>query len=306
MRLWLRKSSEVPLREQLVTQIILGILSNDLKSGQRLPSTRELARRYKVHANTVSAAYRELRERGWVEFRKGSGVYVRVREARPSLDGSLALDQLIAFFLNTARDKGHSLREIQERLKHWLAMAPPDHFLLIEPDPELRRIVIAEIKRATGANVIGVGPDECTNVEALTGAAPVAMYSQAALARAALPAEVDLLVLRSRSVSESLQRESAPPADAMIAIVSCWPEFLRRARAILVAAGIDPVALNLRDARTRGWQRGLKSAAFVITDSVIADELKVDCARRIFTVLSDSSMNELQQLARQFNSASDV
>ena len=77
MRLWLSKSSEVPLREQLVTQIILGVVSNDLKANERLPSTRELARRYKIHANTVSAAFRELTRLGWVEFRKGSGVYVK-------------------------------------------------------------------------------------------------------------------------------------------------------------------------------------------------------------------------------------
>ena len=55
MRLWISKNSEVPIREQLVTQIILGIVSNDLKAKQRLPSTRDLARRYEVHANTVSA-----------------------------------------------------------------------------------------------------------------------------------------------------------------------------------------------------------------------------------------------------------
>ena len=57
----------------------LGIVSNDLKVAERLPSTRELARRYDIHANTVSSAYRELARRGWVEFRKGSGVYVRPR-----------------------------------------------------------------------------------------------------------------------------------------------------------------------------------------------------------------------------------
>ena len=77
MRLWLSRNSEVPLREQLTTQIKLGILSHDLRPGARLPSTRELARRYGIHANTVSAAYRELEARGWLELRRGSGVYVR-------------------------------------------------------------------------------------------------------------------------------------------------------------------------------------------------------------------------------------
>ena len=57
MQLWLAKDSEVPLREQLIAQIKLAILSQDLKPGQKLPSTRELARRFKIHANTVSAAY---------------------------------------------------------------------------------------------------------------------------------------------------------------------------------------------------------------------------------------------------------
>src|SRR4029078_9443643 len=60
MRLWLSKNSSVPLREQLVRQIMFGVVSGDLKPGQRLPSTRELARRFLIHSNTVSAAFRGL------------------------------------------------------------------------------------------------------------------------------------------------------------------------------------------------------------------------------------------------------
>ncbi len=60
MKIWLSKNSEVSVREQLVAQISLGIVSRDLRAGDRLPSTRELARRFEIHPNTVSAAYREL------------------------------------------------------------------------------------------------------------------------------------------------------------------------------------------------------------------------------------------------------
>src|SRR6267378_1265453 len=154
MRLWLSKSSEVPIRVQLEAQIILGILSNDLKAGQRLPSIRELARRYKIHSNTVSGVYRRLAGKGWVDFRKGSGVYVHARASERSHDGNLPLDRLIAFFLNIGLDSGQSLREIQSRLRRWLSLQPPDHFLVVEPDPELRRIVVAEIKEATGERAI--------------------------------------------------------------------------------------------------------------------------------------------------------
>ena len=291
MRIWLSRSSEVPLREQLQAQIILGIVSNDLQAGQRLPSTRELARRYKIHSNTVSAAYRSLSKNGWVQFRKGSGVYVRTQAGEQSGDGEL--DQLISVLLKTARDKGFSLGEIQARLGHWLALQPPDHFLLVEPNPELRRILLAEIEEATGLKASGVGFDEC-NADVLAGAAPLTLYSHAADVRAALPHNADLITLRSRSVPESMQGEKPPPPGALIAIVSRWPEFLRWSQTILVAAGVDPDALSLCDARTPGWKKGLRSATFVITDSLIVGQLPTGVTARVFRIISDSSLAELR------------
>jgi GntR family transcriptional regulator len=303
MRLWLSKSSEVPLREQLVRQIRLGIVSGDLKVRQKLPSTRELALRFHIHSNTVSAAYRELHRTGWVEFRKGSGVYVRGRSADQTLDENLGLDQLLAKFFNTARTRGHSLREIQSRLKHWLTVQPPDHFLVIDPDPELRRILMTEIEGATQVRAVGASLDDCGNAEMLTGAAPVTMYGQIEQVRAELPPAIDVVALHSRSIPESLQGQTRPSADEVIAIVSCWPEFLRWAHTILVAAGLDPDTLSFRDARERGWQRGLRSAALVVTDSHMIDELPVGCEVRLFKILSDSSLAELRQLAKQFLNA---
>lgn len=300
MRLWISKSSVVPIRVQLEAQIILGILSNDLEAGQRLPSTRQLARRYKIHSNTVSATYRQLADKGWVDFRKGSGVYVLDRESQRSHVGNLPLDRLISFFLNIGLDKGLSLREIQSRLRHWLSLPPPDHFLVIEPNLELRRIIVTEIDEATGVRATGAAPDECTSAELLRGAAPVALFSQAKVVRAALPQDTYLITLRSRSVSESLRSEKPPPVDSLIAIASCWPEFLSWSQTLLVAAGVDPNTLTVRDARNEGWERGLDSTAFVITDSLTARQLPSGCASRVFRVVSDSSVAELRAHVEQF------
>src|SRR5437868_5044641 len=174
MRIWLSKNSDVPLHEQLVTQILLGIVSLDLKPGQRLPSTRELAQRFQIHANTVSAAYRDLAERGWVEFRKGSGIYVREAAPQPASGEQLELDQIIATLFQIARDRGYTLAEIQAGVRRFFEAQPPDHFLVIEPDTELCRILMAEVEEATGFRTAGASLEDCE--KRLAGAAIVLMF----------------------------------------------------------------------------------------------------------------------------------
>jgi DNA-binding transcriptional regulator YhcF (GntR family) len=161
MRFWFARNGEVPIREQLATQVILGILCDDLAPGERLPSTRDLARRFRLHANTVSAAYRQLERELWVEFRHGSGVYIRKSKPETQLHPMLALDHLIANLFRSARELGSPLSAVRSRLHEWLAMQPPDHFLLIEPDEELRRIVINEMRQAVTFPVAGEGMEVC-------------------------------------------------------------------------------------------------------------------------------------------------
>lgn len=301
MRIWLSKSSEVSLREQLQAQIILGIVSNDVKPGQRLPSIRELARRHKIHSNTVSAAYRRLSKMGWVEVRKGSGVYVRARAVEQPLAGKVELDQLVSGFLKGVREKGFSLREIQEHLNNLFGLRPPDHFLLVEPDAELRRILLAEIEEATGWKAIGIGLDDYKK-EVLAGAVPLTLYSHAENVRALLPPDTDLVTMRSRSVPESISGNKRPPPGALIAVVSRWIEFLRWSQTMLVAAGVDPEALSLRDARKRGWEKGLLSAALVITDSQTARRLPRGVTARVFRIISDASLAELRAFVQPSDS----
>jgi DNA-binding transcriptional regulator YhcF (GntR family) len=294
MRIWISKNSEVPIREQLVTQIVLGIVSNDLKVAERLPSTRELARRYNIHANTVSAAYRELAQRGWVEFRKGSGVYVRPRDDE-TLDNEIALDHHIARFFRNLREQGYSLAEVQAGIQRSLSMQRPDHFLLLEPDPELREILVAEISKA--AKVKGIEPVE---LDGAAGGVPVVLYGHLGEYADHIKPETDLLVLHSASIVESFKGETKPSSDALVAIVSRWPEFLRWARTLLVAAGLDADALSFRDARERNWEKGLRSASFVITDSLMAPRIPAGCQVKVFRVLAESSLKEIREYAERF------
>jgi GntR family transcriptional regulator len=300
MQIWLSKESDVPLREQLTAQIKLAILSQDLKPGQKLPSTRELARRFKIHSNTVSAAYRELSETGWVDLRAGSGIYVRTFKSETRIEAQLDLDNLIVEFLQVARRKGFSLADIQSRIRHWMRLQPPDHFLVIEPNTEFRAVLMAEIKAATGFRVEGAGVDDCANHGILVGAVPVALYGQAEVVAAALPPKMACLLIRTRSVPETLKDEKRPSESDLITVVSHWPDFLHFAHSVLAAVNIDPDSLSFRNTTEKGWERGLRASSFVITDAATATQVPPGIRVRVFRIIADSSLAELSNYVEKF------
>jgi GntR family transcriptional regulator len=293
MQLWFARGSEVSIREQLVTQVVLGILSDDLAPGQRLPSTRELARRFHLHPNTVSAGYRQLQRDRWVEFRRGSGVYIRATKPEMPPTAALALDQMIARLFRSARKLGVSLPALRARLRQWLELQPPDHFLLVEPDDELRRILAAEIARAVKLPVQSCGTEDCPKT--LEGGIPVALPNRIATVKQLLPAGTELLTLQVRSVPASLIGYLPAPAGTLVGVASRWAEFLKVARAVLNAAGFHPDSLVFRDAREANWQRGLKQTAAVVCDSLTAAELPEGCRAIPFSLLSEASIEELRR-----------
>ncbi len=293
MQLWFARGGEVTIREQLVTQVILGILSDDLAPGQRLPSTRELARRFRLHPNTVSAGYRQLERERWVEFRHGSGVYVRERKPESAASSALALDQLIAKLFRSARELGAPLSTVRSRLRQWLELQPPDHFLLIEPDEEMRRILTAEIGQAVNFRVQSCDLRDCPKT--LEGAIPVVLPNRAVAVRQALPEGADVLTLQVRSVPTSLAGWLPAPSGTLIGIASSYPTFLTLARTILLAAGFDSDALVFRDARKANWPRGLQQTAAVVCDTVTATLLPAGCRAIPFPLLSESSIAELRR-----------
>src|SRR5262249_16210615 len=156
------------------------------------------------------------------------------------------------------RRRGFSLSEIQKRIGRWLAIQEPDHVLVIEPDAELRAILVSEIKDHVSRPVVDV---DIINVKqgVVIGALCVALNDHEEDVRASLPPEYPCLFLKSRSIARSLAGEARPSPDTTITVISRWPDFLSWARTTLVAVGIDATALDLRDAREKDWDRGLTS-----------------------------------------------
>ncbi len=291
MQLWISRQSDTSIREQLATQVVLAIVSGELAPGQRLPSTRELARRFRLHPNTVSAGYRQLERDGWLQSRKGSGVYVH--ERRPDNNGdNLELDQLIARFFQSARRLNAPLATVRSRLKQWIDMQPPDHFLLIEPDTQLAEIVATEMRAAVSIPVRTVPALGSKRLPA--GAIPAMLSMSAKRVRAASLCHADVLTLNLRSARKSLAPFLPISNSILIGIASAWPPFLKNARTLLISAGFHPDCLLMRDTNKPGWRRRLKDAAAIVCDSLTKAKLAGYSRVLTFPLLALTSVDELQ------------
>ena len=292
MRFWITKNSELPIREQLVRQVVLGILSDELRPGQKLPSVRAIARRHQIHANTVSAAYHDLLQQGWLELRRGSGLYVRSAKE----ESHSGLDRMLAMLLESARSQGHEPEEVLRRLEHLVRPCAYERVLLVEHDRSMGEIVSAELAEQVGIQVEIVAPDALESAAPFTATLAVALPTRAAKIRGSLPPGVHCIQLRVRSVRVALEGQVKPPPNVVISIVSRSSEIRDWARALLIAVGVDPESLSEVDAAATGWRERLGAGAFVVTDAITVHKLPAGSIARVFRVVADSSIDELKQL----------
>jgi GntR family transcriptional regulator len=106
--------SHVPIYTQLVDRIEHLIASGVLKSGDQLPTVRQMAAELRVNFNTIARAYRILDEEGVISTQQGRGTYVlepmppekatRLRRA--------ALESMTKSFLEHAHQVGFNPDEV--------------------------------------------------------------------------------------------------------------------------------------------------------------------------------------------------
>lgn len=303
MRLWLNRTGEISLREQLITQIQLAILCREIHPGQRLPSTRELARRHGIHSNTVSAAYGQLEADGWLDLRRGSGVYVRSTLPASPTSPEYAADRLIGDLLAKARKLDLAPALVRARLRRWLALEPPSRWLLVDSDAEFRGIVVWEMQQVLRLPIAGCSPEDCATPGLLQGSILAARPSKAPAIRATLPPDADLHILEIRPVTAALQQYLPHAPGALIGVASRWPDFLRITRTMLIAAGVAPESLLVCDACLPNWRRGLKNATAVVCDATLASQLPAGPYRIPFRLLDQVALDHLCQLESTLTAA---
>lgn len=77
MQITLDLDSEVPLYQQIRDRIVEAIARREVREGDPLPSTRQLAADFGINFHTVNKAYDLLRQQGVIRINRKSGAVVR-------------------------------------------------------------------------------------------------------------------------------------------------------------------------------------------------------------------------------------
>jgi DNA-binding transcriptional regulator YhcF (GntR family) len=144
------KTAEVPVHEQIRQQVIFGITTGEFPPGYVMPSRTQLANQYKISPNTVGAAYTELAETRWLVSQKGRR-FVVIHPGPPLPDPKTEdIDTLIVRLSMAAQAQDVRVSELVERVQKLVTAEPPDHLLIVEPEPGIGLVLKYEVQKATG------------------------------------------------------------------------------------------------------------------------------------------------------------
>lgn len=117
MNIIISNSSNKPIYEQIKDQIKNKIVSNELKTGEQLPSIRNLARDLRISVITTKNAYEELEREGYVETIPGKGVYVANKNTELIREEQLQkIEDLMDTAVSIAKISDISKKEIESIL----------------------------------------------------------------------------------------------------------------------------------------------------------------------------------------------
>lgn len=118
LELFIRNASEVPIYEQLASQIKQHILTGNLSPGEALPSLRVLAKELRISVITTKRAYEELEAEGYLQSVAGKGSFVAQKSTQLLREEQLRVaEQALAEAVSIAHASKIPLAELQEMLE---------------------------------------------------------------------------------------------------------------------------------------------------------------------------------------------
>jgi DNA-binding transcriptional regulator YhcF (GntR family) len=277
------------MREQLGSQLILGILSRRLAPGERLPSVRQLARQIKLHPNTISATYQDLQKRGWLSKRAGSGVFVRALRL-PENAGTI--EAFTSACVEEGLARGFSLDALQTTFRAVAEGFREQRFLVVDPDPELARIMAVEIGEAMGRDVPFCNLDDAprkltADTCVLANQAHMLRISQFLGTRRSR-------AIQLKSMQDMLVGHRRPTSAILVAVVTHSQSVSHWATTLLSSLGFAADCVLVRNPNTADWKEGLQACEIVSADVVAAAEIPKRWRPIIFKIVSEEFLADIR------------
>lgn len=100
--------------DQIVRQVKFAVADGAVRSGEMVPSVRELARELAINPNTVARAYRELQDDGVLETVRGTGLAVAANARRQcQAERAKLIRARLKLVLDEAQHSGLEIHEIE-------------------------------------------------------------------------------------------------------------------------------------------------------------------------------------------------
>ncbi|QYJ17101.1 hypothetical protein Rxycam_02939 [Rubrobacter xylanophilus DSM 9941] len=236
----------VPVHVQLEEQIKHLILSGRFRPGERLPSIRALAGFLRVNRNTVARVMADLEREGFVESRRGSGVYV---VEPPVGEEDLRLQRVLERVLDAAAAQGVSVEELARALLARAGTGPREKVpvLFVECTREEVMQFAGELEEQLPVEVERVLlEDLAERLAAADGPggppwrlAVTTFFHVHEVEELTAPHGVETVALLAEATIESLQRLTALPAGTPVGVVGSSRTCMENLSRSLEGAGLD-------------------------------------------------------------------
>ncbi|MCD2347835.1 GntR family transcriptional regulator [Clostridium guangxiense] len=112
--------NNIPIYIQIINSIKADIINGKLKTGDKLPSIREMAVKFKVNPNTLQRVYQELERANITYTQRGTGSFIREDENMvKNLKREMATE-VVENFIESIKSFGFDDEEIIKVIKEKL------------------------------------------------------------------------------------------------------------------------------------------------------------------------------------------
>jgi GntR family transcriptional regulator len=300
MDLQINSKSHVPVHVQLEEQIKHLVLTGGFAVGSRLPSIRALAGYLRVNRNTVARVMSDLEREGFVESRRGSGVYV---VEPPVAEEDIKRQEVLEKAMDLAAARGVPVEELAYALLARAGAQTPEKMsvLFVECNgPELEQYK-AELEEQLPVMVEAVLVEELESrlEECASDAEPpwrlavTTFYHVHEVEKLVEPRGIETFALLTETTLDGLKRlaelSDETPVGVMGNSQTCTENLLRS----LEGAGLDHLDLfQIREDDEESRSR-IGEAKAVVCGSISAQRLpKLELPEGIEVIVQDRTLSK--------------